>query len=335
MVKYLVLFLCTLLLVVACVSRGLTQGISLGLPIECKLGHSCFILQYPDRAPGPESIDYGCGRMTYDNHHGTDFAISDEFIMKQGVPVLAAAQGTVLRTRDGIVDKRIIEERDVDAIEGVNCGNGVVLDHRNGWQTQYCHLRQGSVNVKQGDRVELGTPLGLVGQSGAASFPHVHFSVRYQGEIVDPSVGLTAETGCGVQAEPLWDQEIAYTPTGLIRSGIASTPPEIEDLWSGKYREATLDTTSPALLFWVHAYGVLQGDEESLEIRDPQGQVWVQNTQFLKESNRVWLSFVGKKTDPTVLTPGVWTGTYELRRKGKNLIREQKTFEIVLPQAAS
>lgn len=333
MVRYIVLSICTLLLAVACVSQGLSNaGISLVLPIDCELGKSCFILQYPDRAPGPNAIDYGCGRMTYDNHKGTDFAIPDEFVMNQGVAVLAAADGTVLRTRDGILDKRIVNEADLDIVEGVNCGNGVVIDHGNGWQTQYCHLRQGSVQVKQGDRVEAGTPLGLVGTSGAASFPHVHLSVRHQGEIVDPSVGLTQEVGCDVELNPLWTKAIPYTPTGLIRAGVSSKPPDLDALWSGKYRQTTLDTTSEALIFWAHAYGVLQGDEETLEIRDPQGQVWVQNTQFLKEPNRVWLSFVGKRTDPTILTPGVWTGAYELKRKGKLLIREQKPFRVILPK---
>ncbi len=334
MVKYIFLLIAILCLVIAC--RGIADpGISLSLPIDCQLGQSCFILQYPDRDPGPGAVDFGCGRMTNDNHKGTDFAIPDEVTMQQGIKVLAVSEGTVLRTRDGILDKRVTQKADLDAVEGIDCGNGVVIDHGQGWQSQYCHLRRGSVQVKQGDRVEPGAVLGLVGQSGAASFPHVHLSIRHQGEIVDPSVGLTATPGCNVELHPLWVDEIPYTPTGLIRIGIASQEPTIDQLWQGQYRESRLSTASEALLFWVHVYGVLQGDEETITIRTPQGEVWAQNTQFLKEPNRVWMSFVGKKTDPTVLTPGVWTGTYELKRKGQPLIAEQKPFEVVLPKSIS
>ena len=63
-----------------------------------------------------------------------------------------------------------------------NCGNGVVIRHADGWETQYCHLRRGSVQVAEGDRVEAGEPLGLVGMSGEANFPHVHLSVRRDGD---------------------------------------------------------------------------------------------------------------------------------------------------------
>ena len=37
------------------------------------------------------------------------------------------------------------------ATAGRNCGNGVTLDHGDGWQTQYCHMRRGSVAVKVAD----------------------------------------------------------------------------------------------------------------------------------------------------------------------------------------
>ena len=98
-------------------------------------------------------VDFGCGRQTYDGHKGTDFAIPDEQAMARGVNVLAAQGGTVLRVRDGVVDRRIQTEADKKTVEGTECGNGVVIDHSSipngaGWETQYCHLRQGSVQVK-------------------------------------------------------------------------------------------------------------------------------------------------------------------------------------------
>jgi murein DD-endopeptidase len=79
----------------------------LGLPIDCELDRDCYILHYVDRDPDPnQEIDYNCGRQTYDGHKGTDFGIPDEQAMAQGVAVLASADGTVLRVRDGQPDRR-------------------------------------------------------------------------------------------------------------------------------------------------------------------------------------------------------------------------------------
>ena len=51
-------------------------------------------------------------------------------------------------------------------ISGKECGNGVVLVHDDGYQTQYCHLKKGSVAVKKGARVSEGDLLGFIGMSG-------------------------------------------------------------------------------------------------------------------------------------------------------------------------
>ena len=139
------------------------QSLSLGLPIACTLGRDCFILLYPDRDPGPGAVDFGCGRMTYDSHQGTDFAIPDRQVMVQGVAVQAVAAGKVLRSRDGVPDRPIAAPSEKPEVKGIECGNGIIINHGYGWETQYCHLRQNSVAVKPGDFVSKGTILGLVG----------------------------------------------------------------------------------------------------------------------------------------------------------------------------
>ncbi|MGH2415006.1 MAG: M23 family metallopeptidase [Microcystaceae cyanobacterium] len=134
--------------------------------------------------------------------------------------------GTVLRVRDGVADKLVPDQTDREAITGTECGNGAIVDHGNGWETQYCHLHQGSLAVKPGTEVEKGTVLGMVGASGLASFPHVHLTLRYQGQIVDPFVGVNPKPGCQVTRHPLWERTLDYVPTGLIRAGFAPQPPE-------------------------------------------------------------------------------------------------------------
>ena len=99
--------------------------------------------------------------------------------------MLAAAAGVVKAVRDGVADVNV-RVIGFGSVAGHECGNGVVIAHDGGWETQYCHLAKGSVRCTTGERVETGTPLGLVGLSGQTEFPHLHFSVRHNGATVDP-----------------------------------------------------------------------------------------------------------------------------------------------------
>ncbi|MDX1541463.1 MAG: M23 family metallopeptidase, partial [Geminicoccaceae bacterium] len=150
---------------------------SLTLPLICTPGEDCWPVRYVDHDPGPGGRDYRCGPETGDGHQGTDIAIRDLRAMADGVEVVAAAAGTVIGIRDGESDLSP-GQRTRPAMAGRHCGNGVRLDHGGGWTSQVCHLRRGSVRVALGDRVEAGDPLGLVGLSGATSFPHLHFGVQ-------------------------------------------------------------------------------------------------------------------------------------------------------------
>lgn len=90
--------------------------------------------------------------------------------MAQEVALLAAAPGWGLRFRDGMID---IDIRDIglELIKGRDAGNAAVIDPGGGWETQYSHLRQGSIMVKPGDQMSTGDVLGIIGMSGRAEFP--------------------------------------------------------------------------------------------------------------------------------------------------------------------
>ncbi|MCL2929684.1 MAG: M23 family metallopeptidase [Trichodesmium sp. MAG_R01] len=298
------------------------------IPIECKLDKDCFILLYSDRDPSPKELDFGCGRQTYDGHKGTDFAIPDEKIMAQGVAVKAVAPGKVLRTRDGIPDRRIIDRADRDAVKNIECGNGIVIDHGNGWEAQYCHLRNGSVVVKPGTVVKAGTQLGMVGTSGLASFPHVHLSVRYQGEIVDPFVGVNVKSGCNVPRNSIWEEPLSYKPTGIIRSGFATVAPTMDDLWSGKFYDTVLAGNSAALIFWVQIYGVLPGDKEHYQLFAPNGERVIDNKKEMKSARKTWRGYVDKRNNSQSLPIGKWRGEYSLTRGDKVLVNLTKEVQL-------
>src|SRR5688572_25598532 len=77
------------------------------LPLSCKPGKDCWILNYPDVGPDKDgtATDPACLSRTYEDHKGTDFAIADEASMNKGVNVLAAADGTVMRVRNSEPDR--------------------------------------------------------------------------------------------------------------------------------------------------------------------------------------------------------------------------------------
>lgn len=300
-----------------------------GQPIDCTLGKDCFVLLYFDRDPSPAAVDFGCGRQTYDTHDGTDFAISDAKTMAKGVPVIASAAGKVLRVRDGVVDRRLQKDTDKANVAGTECGNGMVIDHGNGWEAQYCHLRQGSVAVKPGAQVAKGAVLGMVGNSGMASFPHVHVTFRYQGKAVDPFVGPDAKAGCNVARNPIWDKPLDYVSTGLIRAGFANKPPDMDAVWQGQFGETKLPVDSPALLFWVQSYGVQKGDREQYQLFAPNGETVANNTSEIKAPSRTWLGYIGKRNSSnSPLTPGVWRAQYRLTRGDRVVTEVKKEVEL-------
>ena len=194
------------------VAAASVEETGLGLPLVCHLGETCWVANYVDVEPTEAARDFRCKGRTYNAHDGTDFAIRDRAVMEQGVTVIAAAPGTVLRVRDGVEDRALTDEGSKRAIAGRECGNGVVLEHDGGWQTQYCHLRRGSIRVRVGERVERGRPLGLVGLSGRTEFPHVHLTVRRNGQVIDPFTGRLQSAGCGGEEKPLWlaDAYVSY-----------------------------------------------------------------------------------------------------------------------------
>ena len=60
----------------------------------------------------------------------------------------------------------------------------MVLDHGNGVESRYAHLKK--IDVKLGQRVEQGQVIGLVGSTGRSTGPHLHYEVLVEGKPVNP-----------------------------------------------------------------------------------------------------------------------------------------------------
>ncbi len=100
-------------------------------------------------------------------HYGTDFAADT------GTEILAFADGTVLA-----------------AEEDEGYGNYVKLDHGNGFVTLYGHCSE--LLCSEGETVSVGQPIALVGETGHATGPHLHFELIHDGVYLNPEFYLAA-----------------------------------------------------------------------------------------------------------------------------------------------
>ncbi|MEE9544340.1 MAG: M23 family metallopeptidase [Rhodospirillales bacterium] len=242
----------------------------LDMPLRCVAGETCWIVNYVDIDPTPGRRDYRCGWLSYDGHKGTDFAIRDLPTMRRGVAVMAAAGGRVMGLRDGMEDVNVKKIGGPEALKGKDCGNGVLIKHPGGWSSQYCHMRKGSIAVSKGDAVTTGQRLGLVGLSGRTEFPHLHITVRKDGKVVDPFIGLHRAERCSLGDDPLWKAEILakldYRSVHLSNAGFAAAKPITESVRNGLYRQKTISRLSPTLFLWVDIFWPRPGESDPVSL---------------------------------------------------------------------
>jgi len=306
------------------------EGPSLGLPIACQPGKDCWVQQYFDHDPSPEAKDYACGAETYNGHDGTDIRIRDT---ASEADVIAAADGVVRAVRDGEADHLMRTEADRAAVANVECGNGVLIRHGGGWETQYCHMRRGSVAVKTADRVTKGQRLGEVGYSGMAAFPHLHLAVRELGKAVDPFRRLGRDT-CGGTENALWADDVlaalSYQRGVILRGGFAVGPVDLADFETGGTRAAAAgkpQSTWPALVAYVWAINLERDDQITVTLEGPNG-LSVTNAERLDRPKAQYMLFAGKKQPPGGWPVGSYRARVEVRNGGS--IRLHQSWRMAI-----
>lgn len=298
---------------------------ALGLPADCVPNQTCFIQQYVDSDPGPGQRDHTCGRLSYDGHKGTDFGLASLAAMRGGVAVIAAAPGIVRGIRDGMDDRYFTDDM-ATTLEGRDCGNGVVIDHGDGWETQYCHMRKGSVSVRSGDAVTRGQPLGLIGLSGRTQFPHVHLSLRHDGAVVDPFDPDGVITCGAPSTDTMWIDAPAYTPGGLLSAGFSDSVPDYDTVRDGAAHSADLPRNAGALVAWGYAFGGQKGDILRIAIRDATGAQIFSHDSTLDKAQAQYFRAAGRRPGAGGWQPGMHQAEITLIRDGATL--DQTTTSV-------
>ncbi len=160
----------------------------------------------------------------YSSHDGYDWSRKADIVLN--TPVLAAANGTATYKQWG------------------NCGNMIMIDHGNGFQTRYCHLSSEDLITKTSPvQVSSGQIIGRVGMTGKTTGPHIHFMVvqdknndgKFDDNIPD---GLLDPFGWqGRESDPWEGYSFEYN--GLSRTGNKS-----HYLWTDNPAGGTYTLTS-------------------------------------------------------------------------------------------
>lgn len=309
----------------------------LDLPVACEIGTDCFVQSWFDTDPSEAAADFTCGNATYDGHKGTDFRVPTLAEMAAGVAVVAGAPGRVKAVRDGMADRMVTDETRA-AVAEVECGNGVVIDHGDGWETQYCHMRRGSVRVRRGDSVEAGAELGQIGNSGLAEFPHVHLSVRKDGVHLDPYTGRPADGTCatgadrGMDDNGLWSERAAAIlgppESRIIGMGFAPAPVETRQSVA---RSRPLDDPSPdwpAMVVFVQSINLKAGDVQEIAFTTPDGRTTTSRADPTDRAKAFYVIFGGRKRPADGWPDGTYTGRYRLLRDGATVVEKEISAQL-------
>lgn len=131
------------------------QATMVSLPVS-RAGEARFI------KPANGEVTSPFGRRWGRVHAGVDIA-NDE-----GTPIKAALNGKV--TYSGWMS---------------GYGNTVIIEHRQSYSTLYGHMKR--IHINNGAYVNRGDIIGEMGNTGNSTGPHVHFEIRYNGEVIDPT----------------------------------------------------------------------------------------------------------------------------------------------------
>ena len=131
----------------------------------------------------PEDVEYGfpldTEALRVEQGWGGGFSHRDaenryavDFAAPSGTPVRAARAGVVMEVEGGF------DGGGRDRANDLGRANFVRILHADGTMALYAHLQRGGLRVRVGQRVSAGEPIGLVGATGFATGPHLHFTVQ-------------------------------------------------------------------------------------------------------------------------------------------------------------
>jgi len=311
--------------------------LQLELPVTCTVPGGCLVQNYVDVDPGPAARDFLCRGATYDGHKGTDFRVSSAGPDKTTVRAVAA--GVVRGVRDGMVSQLVTSAQARRSVAGKECGNGVVIQHAGGWESQYCHLAPG-VQVRTGDEVRQGAVLGQMGASGLAQFIHLHLSLRKNGAVIDPFTGAAPSasacrprpTSAPASSGAMWTSDAAAQLPGprtrLLGAGFLGAPPSLIGLERGTDQRQAATATAGALVYYARVMHAQEGDRVVLELESPNRPPMTSVGDPIDRFKATFFRFIGRRRPPGGWPRGVFRARLSIKRGGQTVLRAQDSITL-------
>jgi hypothetical protein len=271
--------------------------------------------------------DYNCGTNTYDGHRGTDIADWPFNFYKMDsdlVEVVAAAPGIIIDKHDGEFDR--------NCSSNTLTANYVIIQHADGSYALYWHMKKNSITtIAIGQPVATGAHLGVVGASGSASGPHLHFEV-WAGSTSATRKDPYAGTCNTLNASSWWAAQKPYKETCVMRASAHTTDiifppcPTTETLNEGSTFQIPFQGAglSPGYAkFYIFLRDEVSGLTANVSILNPNSSTYLSWTYTSTANNKVNV-WGWSKLLPTV------TGTYTFQAI-YNGITCSSTFNILNP----
>jgi hypothetical protein len=306
------------------VDYKIAPKITFETPIKCKFGKDCFIQKYVDHGKDKAIFDYGCNVRTSNDFDGTLFRLRHSKMIKENVPVLAATSGQISRI--------CVNPKSDDA----NCpvqmmqemGDHIVINHNNGWQTYYGHLKTGSVKVKVGEYVKTSQQIASVGSRKKDGLPVLDFRTLFNGYTIDPFVGTVEFENCHHDIAPIWSKksfnQMKYKDVDIIIGTFSDKEPIHDNVITGYNEIESINPELEKFSFWVEVLGTKKGDREKIEIIDNDGNTVASNVIKLKTANDRHIARLTANKPFEGWNSGLYTAYYTLLRNDRYIVVYRK-----------
>lgn len=168
------------------------------------------VSSYHYKLPFQETKQFIVGQGYFGHTHtkGNHNQYAVDFGLPENTFVCAARNGTVIGFRDdstaGGPEERFS-----------NSANYLVIKHDDDSLAEYFHLKRDGVLVKLGDKIEAGQIIGLSGNTGQSSGPHLHFGVYYYDNTHQRhSLPTSFKTAAGINNSPHYGQTLSHPKPG-------------------------------------------------------------------------------------------------------------------------
>lgn len=145
-----------------------TPATEFKIPAPDRVDETLYTLPFKYKAPIKGAVTSPFGYRDHPITHKVTFHYGVDIGAKLGDKICSFADGTVTETGTGTIN-----------------GKYIIVTHKDGFWTRYCHLSK--INVKKGQKVKIGEKIGEAGTTGMSTGVHLHFEIRLNDSILNPA----------------------------------------------------------------------------------------------------------------------------------------------------